>query len=103
MNQYERTSKETYPSELKTATLIRCAPQKLREHLQLSLSDRSTYADVREALLAYERTSKSFSQEQILKQLEIQDPGRASTDNGLAPMEVDRVQDKGKGKGKYEV
>ena len=69
VNQYEQTSKDTYPSDLKTATLIRCAPQKLREHLQLSLSDRSTYADVREALFADERTSKSFSQEQILKQL----------------------------------
>ena len=59
VNQYEQTSKETYPSDLKTAALIRCAPQKLREHLQLSLSARSTYADVREALVAYERTSKS--------------------------------------------
>ena len=28
--QYEQTSKETYPSDLKTATLIRCAPQKLK-------------------------------------------------------------------------
>ena len=103
VNQYEQTSKETYPSDLKTAALIRCAPQKLREHLQLSLSARSTYADVREALVAYERTSKSqISTEQILKQFEIQDPGRASADNGLALVKVDRVQDKGKSKGKYK-
>ena len=72
--QYEQTSKETYPSDPKTATLIRCAPQKLKEYLQLSLTDKSTFADVREALLAYERTSQSFSQEQILKQLELRDP-----------------------------
>ena len=65
--QYEQTSKETYPCDLKTATLTRCPPKKLGEHLQLSLGDRSTYADVREAQLAYEKTTNHFSQEQILK------------------------------------
>ena len=93
--QYEAASKQTYPSDLKSATLIRCAPTKLKEHLQLSLTDRSSYADVREAILAYERVSKSFTQGQILKNLEIQDK-----QDGPTPMEVDRVYDKGKGKGK---
>ena len=40
--QYEQTSKETYSSDLKTAALTRCAPQKLKEHLELSLTDKST-------------------------------------------------------------
>ena len=84
VQQYESASGQTYPSDLKAATLIRCSPPRLREHLQLSLSDVSTYADVREALLAYERISKSFFQEQILKQLEAPE-GRSG--DGPTPME----------------
>ena len=60
VQQYETASGQTYPGDLKSATLIRCVAARLREHLQLSLNDVSTYADVREALLAYERVSKSF-------------------------------------------
>ena len=96
VQQYETASGQNYPGDLKAATLIRCAPSRLREHLQLSLSDVSTYADVREALLSYERVSKSFSQEQSYKQLQVED---SKTSDGPTPMEVDRVM-KGKGKGK---
>ena len=96
VQQYEAASGQTYPGDLKAATLIRCSPPRLREHLQLSLSDVSTYADVREALLSYERVSRSFSQEQIYKQLQVED----SKADGPTPMEVDRVEYKGKGKGK---
>ena len=95
VTQYEAASGQTYPTDLKSATLIRCAPNRLKERLQLSLTDRSTYADVREALLSYDQVSRSFSQEQILKQLEIIEPRQAHDTS--APMEVDRV-DKGKGK-----
>ena len=95
VQQYETASGQVYPPDLKAATLIRCSPARLREHLQLSLSDVSTYADVREALLSYERVSRSFSQEQIYKQLQVDDKN-----DGPTPMEVDRVEYKGKGKGK---
>ena len=96
VSQYEMASGQTYPEDLRSATLIRCAPQKLRDHLQLSLTDKSTYADVREALLSYERASKSYSQEQILKHLELKD---GDSRDGPTPMEVDRVE---KGKGKHK-
>ena len=96
VQQYEAASGQTYPGDLKAAILIRCSPPRLREHLQLTLSDVSTYADVREALLSYERVSRSFSQEQTYKQLQVEDRKA----DGPTPMEVDRVEYKGKGKGK---
>ena len=54
VDQYEKSSGEKYPSDLKTATLLRCAPQKIREFLQLTLRDDVTYLDMKEALLSHE-------------------------------------------------
>ena len=101
---YETSSGATYPSDLKTATLLRCAPTRIREHLQLSLREDSSYSDVREAILAYERVTKGYSTDAILKQLS-QDAGISKQgDGGVQDMEVDLVtkgKDKGgKGKGK---
>ena len=100
VGQYESSSSsgDTYPSDLKAATILRCSPQRIREYLQLSLKEDSTYADIREAVLAHERVTKGFSTEQILKQ--VQTSGEHDTS---APMEVDRIfkggkDNKGEGK-----
>ena len=58
--QYETASKQTCPSDLKSGTLIKCAPAKFKGHLQLSLADRSSCAAARETILVYERVSKRF-------------------------------------------
>ena len=73
VSQYESSSGNTYLGDLKAATILRSSPQRMREYLQLSLKEDSTYADIREAVLAYERVTKGFSAEQILKQ--VQAPG----------------------------
>ena len=52
---YETSNSQTYPKDLMTATLLRCTPTKIRDHLQLSLREDSSYADVREAMLSYTR------------------------------------------------
>ena len=97
VDQYEKCSGEKYPSDLKTATLLRCAPQKIREFLQLTLRDDVTYMDMKEALLSHERITKGYSQEAILKQLSAgANSGHDTSD--ATPMEVDRVFEKGKGK-----
>ena len=77
-----------------------CAPQRLREHLQLSLSETATYAQVKEQIIAYERASKAWTQESVLKS--INNAHKAADSSEAIPMEVDRVEKgyKGKGKGK---
>ncbi len=95
VSQYESSSGNTYPGDLKAATILRCSPRRI---IQLSLKEDSTYADIREAVLAHERVTKGFSAEQILKQ--VQAPGDPDTS---APMEIDRIYKGGKeqkGKGK---
>ena len=97
VQQFEESSSTTYPDELKVATLMRCCNSKLREFLQLNIKDSSTYVEVREHIMNYERVSKSWSQEQVLKAIQ-QDPSRPDS-GGPTPMEIDRIE-KGKGKNK---
>eukprot|EP00435_Cladocopium_sp_Y103_P023681 s1403_g5.t1 len=98
--QYEEASGSTYPLELMSATLIRCCQPKLREQLQLSINEESSYQEIRDKVLSFERVSKVWSTEQVLKH--IQDPLSYSggTTDGPTAMEVDRVEKGGKGKGK---
>ena len=98
VQQFEESSSTTYPDELKVATLMRCCNNKLREFLQLNIKDSSTYVEVREHIMNYERVSKSWTQEQVLKAIQ-QEPGRPDP-GGPAPMEIDRIEHKGKGKSK---
>ena len=98
--QYEEASGTTYPDELKAATLIKCCQPRLREQLQLSITDQTDYKDIRDKITAYERVSKTWTQEQVLKHAQSQHQARSSDDSGPAPMEVDMVTDKGKGKHK---
>ena len=93
---YETSSSQTYPKDLMTATLLRCAPTKIRDHLQLSLREDSSYADVREAMLSYERVTRGYTQEQIMKTLTSDHSADATV-----PMEVDRVKGDYKGKGDH--
>ena len=86
VSQHESSSGNVFPSNLKAATILRCSPQRIREYLQLSLKEDSTYADIREAVLAHERVTKGFSTDQILKQ--VQAPEEYDTS---ARMKVDRV------------
>ena len=95
VQRFEEASSTTYPEELKIAILMRCCNQRLREHLQLNLDDKSTYSMVKESIMNFERVSKAWSQESVLKSIQ--------NDDGPTPMEIDRVEDyKGKGKGKYK-
>ena len=61
VQQFEESSSTTYPDELKVATLMRCCNSKLREFLQLNIKDSSTYLEVREHIMNYERVSKSWT------------------------------------------
>ena len=98
VTQFEELSGATYPEELKVATLIRCSEAKLREHLQLTVTEDTTYAQLKQIILGHDKACKAWTPEAVMKSLQnIGNP--SSTDaNGPQPMEADRVEDKGKGK-----
>ena len=81
--------------EIKTAVLLRSVQGTLKTWLQLSFKDNTTYAQMREAVLSYDRSTTKWSEMMVL--------GRDGGSNDTSgPMEVDRVKgyEKGKGKGK---
>ena len=70
--QFEEVSASSYPSELKIATLVRCSNQKLREHLQLTIGEQTTYAQLKETMLGYDKACRSWTPETILKSIQQQ-------------------------------
>eukprot|EP00435_Cladocopium_sp_Y103_P025443 s995_g6.t1 len=108
---FEELSGQVYPEELKSATLIRCSGSRLREHLQLTVGETTTsYSQLRQAILGFEKASKSWTTEAVVKSLNpLPENSNSNVNvNGPTPMEVDRIySDKGKGskgksKGKFK-
>ena len=96
---YEETRRAgtTLSDELKSAIALRCITGALKTHLSLSLKETSTYADLREEILRWDRAHQKWSN--LLSTTD-------DTGSDVKPMEVDRIQGKGKhhdkGKGKHE-
>ena len=99
VHQYNQVTGEEYPKSLLMGTLIRCSPPNLRQHLQLTLQNSSTYKSVKETMLLYEKTTKAWSSESVLKEVGATQGARQDEPT---PMEIDQAQAhyKGKGKGK---
>ena len=91
VQQFEELSGQQYPEELKSATLIRCSESRLREHLQLTVGETTSYGQLREAVLNFDKASKSWTTESVLKSLNPIPESSSSNNNGPVPMEVDRV------------
>ena len=95
---YEETRRAgtTLGDELKCAILLRCLSGALKTHLSLSLKETSTYNELREEILRWDRGHEKWSK-LVSTSDDTSDP---------KPMEVDRIQGKGKshdkGKGKSD-
>ena len=80
--------------DLKTAVLMRSVTGQLKTWLQLQVNESTTYAKVREMILMYDTSTTRWSEQMVLGS----DTAGSSTD-GPVPMEIDRVESKGKYKG----
>ena len=93
-HQYNQVTGEDYPKSLLMGTLTRRSPPQLRQHLQLTLQDTSTYRNVKETMLLYEKTTKAWSSESVLKEV------GATRGSRQDEPSTRTLQRKGKGKGK---
>eukprot|EP00435_Cladocopium_sp_Y103_P031972 s1934_g8.t1 len=82
--------------EMKAAVVLKCITGPLKVHLNLSLTESSSYAKVREVIQAYDTATTKWTDSTITS-FPLQ-PLQDST--GVIPMEVDKVKGKGGGKGK---
>ena len=102
---YELSAGKTYDRDLLMGVLLRCAPKTIREHLTVSLPSSANYGSVKQAILNYEKASKTWDYNTVLKQnalpVTTASGGATSSDQGPAPVEVDQVTSgkdhKGKG------
>ena len=86
VGEYERLAGSSLDENLKIATVMRCCPGQLRQHLQLNVQPGTRYAQVRESMVAYEQSTAAWSSTKILEH------------NQIVPMEVDRMQRQGQRK-----
>ena len=98
---YEQAASKPVPEDMKSALLLRVLPNNVKTHLTMSINDESTYDQMREVILRWERSSQKWSQ-QIVSGHSAHPKVGYHDDGGQADMEVDRVKGKWeKGKGKY--
>ena len=93
-SEYERLGTKLN-DDLKTAVLMRSITGQLKTWLQLQVNESTTYSKVREMVMMYDSQTTKWSEQMVLGV----DAGSSSVD-GPIPMEVDRIQSKGKQKGK---
>ena len=99
MDGYEGVSPQPYPEDLKISTLLSGLPTDMRLYLQMQVSDSTTYQSLRDKVLQFERSSSTWTSDQMLKTLGI-DKLLGCQDSSA--MDVDRVEWKGRGGKKGE-
>ena len=87
--EYERLG-TALAEEIRTAVLMRCITGQLKVWLQLQITETTSYNQLRELVVSYERSTARWTESMVLG---------AEVPDSSAPMEVDRIQ-KGKGAGK---
>ena len=96
--EYVRSSGTDIPDDIMLSVLVRALPKAIQQHVQLQLSETSTYDQVRAMVVSYERTTTSWSPGKIHSELGIlpqsqnQSFNQPSNNTGLAPMEIDRFE-----------
>ena len=59
--EYTRVSGRSVGEDIMLGTLLRCLPSNIRQHVQLVMTDKSSYNQVRSYVLSYELTTTSWS------------------------------------------
>ena len=89
--EYEKTG-ASLSDEIKFAVLMRCLSGQLKTWLQLQVADSGKYTELREAIIKYDRATQKWSDTMILGGGDV-----AREEQLPTPMEVDRMEEKGKG------
>ncbi|CAE7197298.1 RE1 [Symbiodinium sp. CCMP2592] len=94
VREYERISGTTYPDDLRVSTLVSAAPGPLQVQLHMALTPTTTYNELKEKVLAYERSTTKWHASSGL-----QFPAVTATTDTSGPMEIDVVTHGGGKKG----
>ena len=103
-SEYLKASGKEVSEDVKFSILLRSLPKYLRDHINLSLSEDTSYDQVREQILQFENVTQSWNPTRVQQQLLM--PSLPSAAHQSSDMDVDaegavaQVKGKGKDKGK---
>ena len=103
-SEYWKASGKEVSEDVKFSILLRSLPKYLRDHINLSLSEDTSYDQVREQILQFENVTQSWNPTRVQQQLLM--PSLPSAAHQSSDMDVDaegavaQVKGKGKDKGK---
>ena len=63
IREYERTSKSTYPDDLKVAAIIAALPGQLQVQVQMSVTESTTYEEIKQKIELFEQVPTQWSQD----------------------------------------
>eukprot|EP00435_Cladocopium_sp_Y103_P049630 s2564_g15.t1 len=102
--EYRKASGHEVNEDILLSTLIRVLPKYLQQHVQLTMGERSSFAEVKEHILASERISSTRTKDRVLAYAGIAPLGAvtwyATADSGGTASKGKQQSDKGKAKGK---
>ena len=97
-DEYRRASGSDVNDDILLTTLVKCLPAQLRQHVQLTMDEASTFQLVKDKCIAYERLSMTWSKDKVYAELGAV-TSYTSDSGGPSAMEVNQIS-KGKSKGK---
>ena len=91
LEQYQYASGHPVADDLVISTLLKCVDAPTRKHRQLTIDEFTTYEKLKDLLIQYDRNSRTWSSETIMKGLRLQYHGgdASASSSGPTPMEVD--------------
>ena len=97
-DEHRRASGSDVNDDILLTTLVKCLPAQLRQHVQLTMDEASTFQLVKDKCIAYERLSMTWSKDKVYAELGAV-TSYTTDSGGPTAMEVNQVS-KGKGKSK---
>ena len=61
-DEYRKSSGTDVADDILLTTLVKCLPKQLQQHVQLNMTESSTFAEVKERVIAFERLSTTLEQ-----------------------------------------
>ena len=103
--EYRKASGQEMNDDILLSTLIRVLPRHIQQHIQLSMDEQSSFAQVKDRVLAYERVSSTWTKDMVLADAGIAPLGAVSSyasDGGASALslQINMIKGKGKWKGK---
>ena len=89
-DEYTKSAGHDVAPDILLSTLVRVLPKEIQRHIQLTMGEDATYAQVREQVLAHERIASTWSRDRVMADTGASPLGAVTSystgDSGAAPM-----------------